>query len=248
MEDHLEILAIIPARGGSKSIPGKNIKLLGQHPLIAYSIAAGLKSNSITRTIVSTDDEATANISKRYGAEVPFMRPDELAEDHVTDLPVFEHALNFLKREENYQPDIIVQLRPTSPFRPEGSIDASIQMMRERPDADAVRAVTPSGQNPFKMWLIENDQLQTLVPSIFKEAYNMPRQELPATYWQTGHLEVIRRSTIEDMKSLTGEIILPYIIDTKYAIDLDNLEQWAYAEYIMKQQRFIFVTPEETID
>ena len=114
----MEILALIPARGGSKSIPRKNIRPLAGHPLIAYSIAAGRQSNLVTRTIVSTDDEEIARIARQYGAETPFLRPAEFAQDNTTDFPVFTHALSWLKEHEGYQPEIVVQLRPTSPIRP----------------------------------------------------------------------------------------------------------------------------------
>jgi len=119
----MQILAIIPARGGSKSIPRKNIRPLAGHPLIAYSIAAALGSQSVTRTIVSTDDEEIAAVARQYGAETPFLRPVELAEDQTTDLPVFQHALACLAEQEAYHPDVIVQLRPTSPIRPPDCVD-----------------------------------------------------------------------------------------------------------------------------
>ncbi len=228
------ILAIIPARGGSKSIPRKNIKLLGGYPLIAYSIAAGLNSEYIDRVIVSTDDEEIAQIAERWGAEIPFIRPAELAEDHVTDLPVFKHAIEWLGANEGYRPDMVVQLRPTSPFRPKGSVDEAIELLLRNPFADSVRGVTPAGQNPYKMWRVENDRLVPLLSGEFDEPYNMPRQKLPATFWQTGHIEVIRYETIMHKHSMTGDHIIPYVINPKYAIDLDNLQQWLYAEYLLE--------------
>ncbi len=112
-----EVLALIPARGGSKSIPRKNILPFAGFPLIAFSIAAGLASETVNRVIVSTDDEEIAGFSRRYGAETPFIRPAHLAEDSTPDLPVFQHALEWLQENEAYQPDIVVQLRPTSPLR-----------------------------------------------------------------------------------------------------------------------------------
>ena len=115
--NHIEVLAIIPARGGSKSIPRKNIVDFAGYPLIAYSIAAGLSAETVTRVIVSTDDVEIEEISRRYGAEAPFLRPDEHSQDLTPDLPVFQHALTWLIENEGYQPDIVVQLRPTSPFR-----------------------------------------------------------------------------------------------------------------------------------
>jgi N-acylneuraminate cytidylyltransferase len=123
-ELNMQVLAIIPARGGSKSIPRKNIRPLAGHPLIAYSIAAALEAHSVTRTIISTDDEEIAEVARRYGAETPFLRPAEFAQDNTTDLPVFEHALGWLMENEAYNPDIVVQLRPTSPIRPPDCVDS----------------------------------------------------------------------------------------------------------------------------
>ncbi len=115
-----EILALIPARGGSKGIPHKNIRSFAGYPLIAWSIAAGLQANSVSRVLVSTDDEEIASVARDYGADAPFLRPSELAQDRTTDLPVFEHALKWLEDIEGYKPDIVIQLRPTSPIRPIG--------------------------------------------------------------------------------------------------------------------------------
>jgi len=244
VEKKKEILAIIPARSGSKSIPGKNIKLLGEHPLIAYSIAAGLQSEHVSRVIVSTDDREIADTANSYGAETPFMRPDELAEDHVTDLPVFIHTLEWLKKNEDYVPDIVVQLRPTSPFRPKQCVDEAIETLLSDSYADSVRGITCSGQNPFKMWQLNGSYMKPLMQSEFEEPYNMPRQELPSTYWQTGHIEVIRSATLLEQNSMTGKSILPYIIEPGYAIDLDTLVQWQYADYLMKKGRLNVVTPD----
>src|SRR5687768_7038153 len=141
MVETSEVLAIIPARGGSKSIPGKNIKPLAGYPLIAYSITAGLQAKTVTRVIVSTDDEEIAAIARYWGAEVPFLRPAALAQDDTPDLPVFQHALRILEKEEGYKPGIIVQLRPTSPFRKLSHIEDAVQLLAQRVDADAVRTV-----------------------------------------------------------------------------------------------------------
>ncbi len=159
----MEILALIPARGGSKSIPGKNIKPLAGYPLIAYSIAAGKAAQRINRVIVSTDDQEIAAIASRYGAEVPFLRPTEFSQDNTPDLPVFQHALAWLAKEESYHPEIVVQLRPTSPFRRTWHIDNAVDLLLENPDADAVRTVCLPFQNPFKMWQIAPDG--SLTPS-----------------------------------------------------------------------------------
>ena len=113
-----EIMALIPARGGSKGIPRKNIRNFNGFPLIAWSIAAGLQAESVTRTIVSTDDAEIAEVARQWGADTPFLRPAEFAQDKTTDLPVYQHALQWLAENENYKPDVVIQLRPTSPIRP----------------------------------------------------------------------------------------------------------------------------------
>ncbi len=129
----MEVLAVVPARGGSKGIKRKNLVDFVGKPLVAYSIEHALACSSITRTIVSTDDEEIARVSGALGAEVPFMRPRELAEDHVLDLPVFIHALEFLAKKENYSPDIVVHLRPTTPYRKPEWITASLTSPAHRP-------------------------------------------------------------------------------------------------------------------
>ncbi len=226
----VEILVLIPARGGSKGIPGKNIKKLGGHPLIAYSIAAAKKSTLVTRTIVSTDDLKIAEIAKEYGAEVPFLRPPELAQDSTLDQPVFQQALEYLAEEENYHPEIVVQLRPTSPFRPPDLIDNAIRILLDHPQATSVRGVVPSKQNPYKMWRIEEQgQMVPLLESDFPEPYNMPRQALPPTYWQTGHIDVIRSKTILE-GSMSGQVIQACEIDPTFTVDLDNALDWERAE------------------
>jgi len=238
-----KVVAIIPARGGSKSIPRKNIRFLCGIPLMAYSIAAAKKSRLIDRIIVSTDDEVIADLAREWGAEVPFLRPKEMAEDTTTDYPVIEHAVRWLEFNEDYRSDIVVQLRPTSPLRPPGLVDEAILSLLARPEADSVRAVTLAGENPFKMWQIEDDLLRPLLRNNFHEAYNMPRQALPTTYWQTGHVEVIRFQTIVKKQSLTGDLILPCIVSHEYAVDLDNLQQWAFAEYLLEHGGLDVVKP-----
>jgi YrbI family 3-deoxy-D-manno-octulosonate 8-phosphate phosphatase len=244
MVENPEVLAVVPARGGSKSIPRKNIRTLAGHPLLAYSIVAGLQSVSVTRVILSTDDEETAGIARGYGAEVPFLRPPELATDATPDLPVFQHALGWLKSEEGYRPDIVVQLRPTSPVRPPDCVDTAVKTLLASPEADSVRGVVPSGQNPYKMWRItEVEHLEPLLSIDFDEPYNMPRQELPQTYWQTGHIDVIRPATIMEKNSMSGEVILPLFIDPMYTVDIDTLRDWQRTEWIMLHGDLDFVRP-----
>jgi N-acylneuraminate cytidylyltransferase len=236
-----DVLALIPARGGSKSIPRKNIRPLGGHPLIAYSIAAGLAAELVTRVIVSTDDEDIAAVARRYGAETPFLRPAEFSQDNTIDLPVFQHALRWLAEHEGYCPDIVVQLRPTSPFRRTLHIDAAVARLLERPDADAVRTVCAPFQNPFKMWRIRPDGLmQPLMSGEFREPYNMPRQLLPDVYWQTGYVDAVWSGTILEKDSMTGERILPLVIDPSEWIDIDSPDDWRRAERLLESGELTF--------
>lgn len=231
-----ETLALIPARGGSKGIPRKNIRSFAGYPLIAWSIAAAKQSALVTRVIVSTDDEEIAAVAREWGAETPFFRPSELAQDTTTDLPVFEHALKWLEEVEGYRPQVIVQLRPTSPLRPKGMVDNAVRILLAHADADCVRGVVPAAQNPFKMWRFHGED-QPLKPLLevdgIAEPYNAPRQVLPPVYWQTGHIDVIRASTVINKKSLTGDVVYPLVIDPKYTVDIDTLTDWAKYEAVI---------------
>lgn len=231
-----EILAIIPARGGSKGIPRKNIRNFSGYPLIAWSIAAGLKSELVTRVIVSTDDEQIASVAREWGAETPFLRPDEFAQDQTTDLPVFVHALKWLADNENYHPDVVVQLRPTSPIRPKTCVDDALRTLLQNPQAESVRGVVPAGQNPHKMWRLD-DGMQAPMKNLLDvtgidEPYNAPRQILPNIFWQTGHIDAIRPSAIAS-GSMSGKSIYPLLIDPKFTVDLDNLNDWMRAEWLV---------------
>lgn len=244
MVEPAKVLAIVPARGGSRSIPRKNIKLLGGIPLIVYSIAAGLQARTVERVIVSTDDPEIADIARQWGAEVPFLRPRELAEDDTPDLPVFQHALRWLAEHEGYVPDVVVQLRPTSPLRPPDCVDQAVEILLGNEQADSVRGVVPSGQNPFKMWHIQDDgSMRPLLDTEFEEPYNMPRQKLPPTYWQTGHIDAIRYATIMAQGSMTGQHIRSLVLDARYTIDIDTERDWERAEWMLERLELPFTRP-----
>jgi YrbI family 3-deoxy-D-manno-octulosonate 8-phosphate phosphatase len=228
-----EVLAIIPARGGSKGIPRKNIRPFAGYPLIAYSIAAGSQAETVTRVIVSTDDEEIAEVARRFGAETPFLRPPELAGDRTLDLPVFQHALAWLAEHENYRPEVIVHLRPTTPLRSPDLVDRAVRILLDHPEADSVRGLTQVHQNPFKMWQMEDEErpihpLMNL-PGI-KEPYNAPRQTLPTAYFHNGLIDIIRTATIVEQDSMSGNTILPVMFDPGYDIDLDTPNDWRRAE------------------
>jgi YrbI family 3-deoxy-D-manno-octulosonate 8-phosphate phosphatase len=243
-----EVLAIVPARGGSKSIPHKNIRSFAGHPLIAYSIAAGLQAKSVTRTIVSTDDEQIAEVAKKFGAEVPFMRPARFSQDATLDLPVFQHALSWLAKNEDYHPDVLVQLRPTSPVRPQNCVDEAVKILLAHPGTDSVRGVVMAGQNPFKMWRIQPDGSMKPLIKVkgVPEAFNVPRQELPDVYWQTGHIDAIRPSAILKKNSMSGSNIRPLVMNPLYTVDIDTLLDWENAERLVKYGNLDMVMPGRT--
>jgi len=243
--DKNEVLVIIPARGNSKSIPKKNIRVFAGYPLIAYSITAALRAEMVDRVIVSTDNAEIAEVALEYGAEVPFMRPAELARDDTLDYPVFEHALQWLTREEEYHPDIVVHLRATSPVYPKNLIDDAVTVLIDHPEADAVRGVVPSSENPYKMWRIGEDG--SMIPLLrvdgLDEPYNSPRQALPETFWQTGHLDAIRCRTILEKNSMTGDTIYPIHIDPSFSVDIDTLRDWRRAEQKVLENGLDMVHP-----
>ncbi|MGA2489021.1 MAG: N-acylneuraminate cytidylyltransferase, partial [Anaerolineales bacterium] len=224
----------------------KNIRPFAGRPLIAYSIAAGLQAKTVTRVVVTTDDEEIADVARDCGAEIPFLRPAELARDGTLDLPVFKHALNWLAQHEDYHPQVVVHLRPTTPVRPPDLIDRSVSLLLAHPEADSVRGITPAHQNPFKMWLMDSEDTPirpvTTVPGV-EEPYNLPRQILPTAYTHTGLIDIIRPATILELNSMSGNTILPILFDPTYNADLDTLEDWRHAEQRVIHDRPKMVWP-----
>jgi N-acylneuraminate cytidylyltransferase len=242
------ILALIPARGGSKGLPGKNIRSVLGHPLLAYTVAAAKASRLISRTICSTDNAAIASAARQAGAETPFMRPAELAQDETPDWPVFEHALAWLEKNEKWKADLVVHLRVTTPARPAGIIDQAIQLLLDNPEATAVRSICPAPVNPFKMWRLDQGgpYMRNLldVPGV-PEPFNAPRQLLPQAWWHVGVVDVIRAEVIR-AGSMTGGKILPLKIDGAWAIDIDDEEDLRAAEQTMR--RLPCILPEAWTD
>lgn len=232
-----DVLALIPARGGSKGIPRKNVIPIAGKPLIAYSIEQALQSSRITRTIVSTDDDEIAAVALEFGAEVPFRRPPELAQDLSTDLEVFEHVLLELKRLEGYVPEVVVQLRPTTPVRRVSVIDAAIDAMLSAPHADSLKSLSPSKASPYKMWVVDERGARPLLelPDL-PEAHSMPRQILPTVYAGNGYVDIIRPRAILEHGSMVGKVVIPFLLDEPI-FDLDYpeqvraLEEALYARY-----------------
>ncbi len=228
-----EVLALIPARSGSKSVPGKNIVSLAGKPLIAWTIEVAKASRRINRVIVSTDDEQIAAIARQYGAEVPFLRPALLAGDRSRDLGFHLHALEWLKQNEAYSPDMVVNLRPTTPYRDPGVIDQAIEAFEHNASADSLRSVHLACESPFKMWTIEPGGYMNPVTSVASdsEPYNAPRQELPLVYWQDGYIDITRPHVILEKRSTTGDRIMPFMIEEPQ-VDIDYLEDLVRAEQL----------------
>jgi CMP-N-acetylneuraminic acid synthetase len=217
------IISIIPARGGSKGIPKKNIIEVEGKPLIAYSIEAAKNSALIDRIIVSTDSKEIAEVSKKYGAEVPFIRPSELAQDHTPTYPVIKHAVEWLQEKENYKPELIVILEPTFPLRTSEEIDKAIKLIRSDDKADSLRGVIEPFQNPYKMWKLKDNYLEPLIKE-GERTYEKPRQTLNKVYWQNGHIYISKYETIMEKGNIHGEKILPYILNEDKFIDVDTEE------------------------
>ena len=237
-------VAIVPARGGSKSIPRKNIRHLRGVPLLAYSIEAGLRARLVDRVIVSTDDEETAEIARAWGADVPFLRPAAIAGDATPDLPVFEHALGWLEANAGCIPEVVVQLRPTSPLRPPDCVDTAIELLRQDESVDSVRAVVQASQSPYKMWRLQADGMMTPLLAAEADAYNRPRQELPQTYWQTGHIDAVRTNVIRERASMSGSRIRALVVDSVYACDIDTEADWLRTEWLLEHIDRPVVSPE----
>jgi CMP-N-acetylneuraminic acid synthetase len=230
----VSILGIVPARGGSQGIPRKNLHLVGGRPLITWSIAAGLAASSVDRVIVTTDDDEIAAVARDAGAEVPFRRPSELAGPDVTDLPVFQHTLRWLAETEDYRPELVVHLRPTSPARAPDLIDRAVALLRSHGDATSLRSVSPSPVTPWKMWQIDGEGLlQPILGTLDEEAFNQPRQALPPTWIHDGVIDVIRPDTILE-GSMTGPQILAFTTDAGIGVDIDTPDDLPRAEAALR--------------
>lgn len=229
------VVAIIPARGGSKGIKRKNLVPLAGKPLVAHSVQHALEAKLVDRVIVSTEDEEIAAAARAAGAEVPFLRPQELAGDLVLDWPVFEHALRWLENEQQDRPEIVVHLRPTAPYRKPGWIDEAIELLRANPTADSVRSVSKVDQHPWRVFKIGNDgMLDPLMKAEHPQPYLLRRQDLPPLYYYNCVIDVTRRSTILEKQSMTGDRMFPYVMDSNDVLDIDTPRDLAFARFVLE--------------
>ena len=231
-----DVLALIPARSGSKSIPHKNMRTFAGKPLMTHSIEQARQCSLVTRVLVSTDSEEYAVIARADGAETPFLRPADIAGDSATDLETFQHALSWLAAKEGEVPELVVHLRPTHPNRTPAQIGAAIRLLQSQPEWDSVRSVVPAPETPFKMWFRrEGGLLDPVIKSDISEAHSRPRQTLPATYLQNACIDVIRSRTILEHCSITGASIGAYVMDVLH--DIDTPAQLASAEAAFRWQQ-----------
>ncbi len=232
----MTVCAIIPARGGSKGIPKKNIIPLKGKPLLVYSIEYALNDPMIEKVVVSTDDLEIASIASANGAEVPFLRPSELAQDDSPDWPVFVHTLKWLGQNEGYVPSYVVHLRPTSPIREPGLVARALELFSQHPDADSAKTVCDPHQSPFRMWREQDEYLRPLMEEKYYMPSPAPRQQLPPVYWQTASVDVIKYTTIMEKGSMTGHRILPLITrDRRHMVDVDDAFDVKMIEWLMEE-------------
>jgi N-acylneuraminate cytidylyltransferase len=231
MSKSAKVYAVVPARGGSKGVPKKNIRLLAGFPLIAYSIAAGFMSRLIERVIVSTDSPEIAEVSRKYGAEVPFLRPSELAQDHSRDRDFVVHLLDWLQEKEGGMPDYLVHLRPTTPLRAPAIVDDAIRAMLADPAATSLRSAHEAPETPFK-WFIRNDQgyFQTFAHTDAPPGFaNWPRQMLPKVFIPDGYVDVLKTDYVLKAEEIHGDRIVAYI--TPACSEVDTPEDFDYLEF-----------------
>ncbi|WP_430408552.1 cytidylyltransferase domain-containing protein [Kordia sp.] len=228
----MRILAVIPARGGSKGVPGKNKKLLNGKPLIQYSIDAALQSKYIDEVVVTTDDEEISAISKSLGANVPFVRPKHLAEDTTPTLPVIQHVIAHFEAEGKHF-DAICLLQPTSPFRPKGFLDKALQTFKEK-QTDALVSVleVPHEYNPH--WTFEANENGILQISTGKKEIIPRRQELPKAYHRDGSIYITKTNIIQHENSLYGNSLAYVVSDAAYYVNIDTQKDWEKAEQLAK--------------
>ena len=229
----MKTLVVIPARGGSKGIPNKNLADLGGKPLIAWSVDIAHRCEH--NVMITTDCEQVQDLAREWGVDC-LQRPHQLALDNTPDLPVFKHVIDHISSGglvyDIYE--AIVHLRPTTPFRDADRINEAIQLLRDNPDADSVRSISPVSEHPEKMWFIEQEDrdIYTRAHPYEGGMENLPRQELPQVYIHNGYVDVIRTETITEKNSMTGNIVVPYIMDER-VIDIDTIEDLEYARYTL---------------
>ncbi len=227
------VLALVPARSGSKAIKDKNVFPLAGHPLVGWSIAAARRSALVDRVLLSTDSVAYAAVGETYGAEVPFLRPETLATDDAVDNGYVEHALDWLA-ENGGEPDLIVLLRPTSPLRRPEVIDEAVETFRTTGEATSLRSLHEMSETAYKTFEITDGLLRPVgSPTRTVDDANAPRQHFPSTFEANGYVDVLSTDLIRSTGLLYGDRVVPYMTET--VLEIDTLSDVGYLEYLVKQ-------------
>jgi len=229
------IVALIPARAGSKRVPDKNIRPLGDHPVMAYTIAAALQSNIFTDVIISTDSEKYAEVADHYGAEAPFLRPVELAGDVSPDIEWLEYTLTKL-RESGRNYDCFSILRPTSPFRLPDTIQRAWRAFQAENGVDSLRAVAKCQQHPGKMWVIRGNRMTPLLPLSPAEQpwHSSQYPSLPEVYVQNASLEMAWTKVIFNYGTIAGNVVMPFLTQDYEGFDVNTPYDWGLAEHLAR--------------
>ena len=229
------LVALIPARAGSTRLVGKNIRPLGQHPLIAYTIASALRSEVFSAVIVSTNSERYAETARYYGAEVPFLRPNEFAGEESSDIEWVEDLLTRLQV-AGRRFDCFSILRPTSPFRQPETIRRAWEQFLAEPDIDSLRAVERCKQHPGKMWVIQGRRMVSFVKGDSQEQpwHSRPYQVLPEVYVQNASLEIAWMRVVFEQRTITGRILAPFLTQGHEGLDINEPQDWWYAEHLVQ--------------
>ena len=227
--------ALVPARAGSKGVPGKNVRPLAGFPLIAYSIAAARLCSELEQVIVSTDSPEIAAIARSFGAETPFLRPVELAQDSSSDLDFIRHTLEWLREHDGSVPEALALLRPTTPLRDPELVGAALRSLDGDPEATSLRAAHQLAEPPQKMLGIEGGYLVGLFPDDPRpEYYNLPRQTFPPAYQPNGYVDVVRAEVVLGAsQQLFGPRVRAFV--TPFAVEVDRPDDFDYLEYLVER-------------
>ena len=225
------LYAIIPARSGSKGVPNKNIKLLGGIPLFAFSIIAAKMITKVDRVIVSTDSREYAEIAIKFGADVPFLRPEEISSDKSSDFDLFFHALNWLKENERIVPDYLLHLRPTTPLRDPKIMEKAINIfMKNKEIATSLRSGHLAPESPFKWFLKDaNNYFKGIRDDLTPEKVNLPRQDFPTVYIPDGYIDIIKTKVVLDTGTIHGDKML--VFESPFCVEVDTLDDFNYLQY-----------------
>lgn len=227
------VFGVIPARGGSKGLPGKNLKTLGRLPLIGHAVASAREARRLTRFIVSTDSAAIADEARRHGAEVPFMRPADLASDQAGMVPVLQHAVRWLEAGGGPRPDLVVTLQPTSPFRVGADIDATIAKVVET-GAESAQTIVEASYHPFFMKTLDGDRTVALFPD--GHTY-VRRQDAPPVYQPSGAVYVTRYDVLMRDGRVLGKDNRGIVMGFEASVNVDTEWDFLLAELILSRGR-----------